>query len=76
MNTIVHVTTGQRQYNHLSKEVYSGCGQPFSIDVHVRYLHGWGVHEVKGEEVIDAHSLEREDSLREVCPLDLRDCRG
>ena len=40
------------------------------------HLHGWWVHEVKGEEVIDAHGLEREDCLGEIGPLNLGDGRG
>ena len=40
------------------------------------YLHGRWVHEVKGEEVVDAHGLEREHRLRQIGALDLGDCRG
>ncbi len=41
-----------------------------------QYLHGRGVHEVEREEVVDAHSFQREHSRSEVCPLYLRNCRG
>ena len=44
------------------------CPQP--------HLHGWGIHEVKGDEVVDAHGLEGEDGGGQVGALDLRDGRG
>ena len=40
------------------------------------HLHGWWIHEVKGEEVVDAHSLQGENGGGQVGPLDLGDGRG
>mmetsp|Transcript_51401 Transcript_51401/g.159378 ORF Transcript_51401/g.159378 Transcript_51401/m.159378 type:complete len:415 (+) Transcript_51401:305-1549(+) len=39
-------------------------------------LHRRGVHEVEGQHVVDAHGLQQQDHVREVCALDLRDGRG
>mmetsp|Transcript_63743 Transcript_63743/g.137104 ORF Transcript_63743/g.137104 Transcript_63743/m.137104 type:complete len:424 (+) Transcript_63743:406-1677(+) len=35
-------------------------------------LHGWLVHEVEGEHVVDTHRFQQKDDVREVRPLDFR----
>lgn len=37
---------------------------------------GRTVHEVEGQEVVDAHCLEHQDGMRQVCTLDLRSRAG
>ena len=39
------------------------------------YLHGWWVHEVERQKVVDPHCLERKHSGGKVGPLNLRHSR-
>ena len=34
------------------------CSTRCTLSVCVSHLHGWGVHEVEGKEVVDTHSLQ------------------
>lgn len=68
-NVSAHFAYHMTIYTHY---MYTVCHMKFTQS----YLHGRWVHEVKGEEVVDAHGLEREYRLRQIGALDLGDCRG
>ena len=51
---------GRKEANpaHLTGCEHIQCSTRCTLSVCVSYLHGWGVHEVKGKEVVDTHSLQ------------------